>query len=348
MLMQAKQGRLRSEEDGFAALVIAIVLVLVLSLITVGFAELMRKEEKSALDKHLSSQAFYAAEAGINDAAKAINAGFTGNKTDCAPLKSADTCLLIDQAPLSLEYSAIDNVQSKVVLLSSLNKTDPTVAANLDRLHISWEMANNAGGWDFVSDGKHDFTPGASWGYTGVIRITLTPLTNGSISRAELIDKTYTAFLYPTADINKDDPSTTADDYPVYHYADSKGNSGGAIIDGHCNTENAPDYDCNVTIDNLTQNNYLITIRSIYSNSKVRITGHDTDSNYVRFGHSQFLVDSTGKAQDVLRRVQVRIPSTNEYPHTDYGLQSNKSICKQLQLTPTSAETGNATECPLP
>ncbi len=80
-----------SKQDGFASIVIAIIMVIVLSLITVGFAQLMRTEQRSALDKQLSSQAYYAAETGVNDAAKALNAGYAGVKTNCAPLPTSTT-----------------------------------------------------------------------------------------------------------------------------------------------------------------------------------------------------------------------------------------------------------------
>src|SRR5882724_3022558 len=61
-----------SPEAGFAALIIGIILVLILGLLTIGFAQLVRHEQSSALDKQLSSQAYYAAESGVNDAYHAI------------------------------------------------------------------------------------------------------------------------------------------------------------------------------------------------------------------------------------------------------------------------------------
>ena len=55
-------------EEGFASIVIALILIIVLSLLTIGFAQLARREQQTALSKQLANQAQYAAESGINDA----------------------------------------------------------------------------------------------------------------------------------------------------------------------------------------------------------------------------------------------------------------------------------------
>jgi hypothetical protein len=370
MLMKTYGGDEGRDQDGFAALVIAIVLVLVLSLVTVGFATLMRREEKAALDKHLSEQAYYAAEAGINDASKAINLGFNAAKNTCGPLDTVAnpallsqpgiqylsgvnsgqvgsdpnikyTCLLIDPYPKSIDIGSVDNVMSKTYKLFSVNKDDPTAPADLQSLNISWEAAGG-GSSAFVTNAgmvtNHQFTPAANWTYAPVLRVTLTPLASGGISRTDLSQKTYTAFLYP----NSSASATITD-----QYGNGIGTAQGVIVNGNCHG-GQPAYACNVTVDQLTTNYYLITLRSIYGNSQVHITGAGTDGNYVRFKGSQTLVDSTGKAQDVLRRVQVRIPTGNEYPHTDYGIQSTTDICKVLRLTPTDTTSGDSANCPLP
>src|SRR6185312_12285926 len=206
-------------QAGFASLIIAIVLVLVLSLITVGFAQLMRREQKSALDKHLSSEAYYAAESGVNDAAKAINDGYTASKTTCDinqdqpggvvtaqpgsnyllhPVISGSStsgvsypCLLINPLPTTLEYGAVDQVNSKVVYITGIDPTDPsgTTPIPIKSLNISWQDVN--GGQTLAPAGQTTFLPSTgpgSWNSaTGVLRISLTPLVSGFIDRASLV-----------------------------------------------------------------------------------------------------------------------------------------------------------------
>lgn len=145
---------IQQDEQGFAAIIVAVILLLVLSLITVGFAAQMRKEQRAALDNQLSTQAYYAAESGINDAVQALGSGvITTAKQTCPPdpqlpsntVNAAEnvsySCLLIDPAPLSLEYGSIDISQSKVLQITGIDPTDPTetVTRPITRLHISWQ-----------------------------------------------------------------------------------------------------------------------------------------------------------------------------------------------------------------
>src|SRR5690242_15003581 len=125
-----KTQTLRSNQQGFAALIIAFTLVIIVSLITVGFAQLMRNELNQTTNRQLADQAYYAAESGVNDAQQAIVAGhYDQKKTTCAPLAVGDpspgaeflenanvgtnaqwTCLLINPAPGNLEYGDVDTV----------------------------------------------------------------------------------------------------------------------------------------------------------------------------------------------------------------------------------------------
>ena len=63
------------DEHGFASIVIALILIIVLALFTIGFAQLARREQQTALDSQKATQAQYAAESGINNAYKDILSG---------------------------------------------------------------------------------------------------------------------------------------------------------------------------------------------------------------------------------------------------------------------------------
>ncbi len=351
MSMYATKTNLRQSQDGFAALVIALVLILVLSLITVGFAELMRQEERSALDKHLSNQAYYAAETGINDATKAINNGFIGPKSNCAPFNLpftnpgekdlsnatvggdpniAYTCLLIDPAPTTLEYDPITSSKSEAIKITGTDFNYETRTAPIEDLVISWDSGPVPG---FVTAAGHPFETSGNWPYAGVLRIGLTPLI-GSLDRQSLINNTYTAFLYPNNDASGTALPT------IGPYANGTGINSGVILDGNCNNSKSPRA-CSVTITNINvggsnPTDILLDMRSVYANTKVTIIAKDS-AGQLREKNAQTLVDSTGKAQDVLRRVLVRVPSSNSYSHPAGGLETTGNVCKQLQLAPASS-----------
>src|SRR3954464_6641054 len=69
--MRAKNAKLNSEA-GMASFLIVMILMLVITLIVIGFAQVTRRNSREALDRQLSSQAFYAAESGVNVTTNAI------------------------------------------------------------------------------------------------------------------------------------------------------------------------------------------------------------------------------------------------------------------------------------
>jgi hypothetical protein len=369
-------------ESGFASIVIAMVLILVLSLMTVGFAQLMRNEQNSALNKQLSSQAYYAAETGVNDAAKAVNAGFSVAKTTCgyttaqiqalsgtnqtaaeeylasdtigASTNASYPCLLINPTPLQLMFSDIDTNDSKVVELSGLNPATNNLQL-INSLNISWQpdSTNSSSGQPlFVPGNGNNFYPssasgysGTTWPATGVLRISLTPLGSGHINRTDLITSTYVAFLYPNATSSNASTPTTLPTY-LDNITYTNGNaatvtindqSNGPILDGDCSTGNTPMY-CNVQITGLNQANYLLVMNSIYSPNSVTVTAEGPSNTPLDIGNAQTLIDSTGEAQGVLRRIQVRLSDRPNYDIPN-GTEATEGICKQLAVAPNIATT---------
>lgn len=366
--MQERAGHLK--EQGFASIIIAIVLVLILSLITVGFADLMRREQKSALNKHLSNQAYYAAESGINDAAKAINAGYTAAKTTCDTTGVVTTqtgsqylmhpdvgtdssvtysCLLINPRPQTLEFGAITDATAKVLEVSGVDAGG--VARPIGSMVISWQESTPSGASVFANPPSgplplytNDPATSDKWTATiGVLRIGVTPLQSGGINRNFLSKSTAVSYMYPN--------QGTTDSNPGSGYSNSNlfldGNSqplSGTFSRGNC-TNNSKPLKCNVrfTIASNVQANYLLDLRSYYRDSHVSVSAYATDGSQLYIMNAQTIVDSTGRAQDVLRRIQARIPSKNNYDVPPNSLSVVGGICKQLELYPTTG-TNKCTE----
>lgn len=362
--MKGMQAGLKQQESGFAALIIAIVLVLVLSLTTIGFAQLMRNEVRSATDSHLSSQAYYAAESGVNDAVKAINEGYTDTKNTCPAIDPASvtlstdprrfltnsqigngisySCLLIDPQPKTLEYQSVDDAaQTRKFVITGIDPSDSTLQRPVTSIVFGWQ--DHDGGNTFIDDasGDHKLGTKSSWGDTGVLRVSITPLADGRIGRDTLSNATYIAYFYPNRKASAGAAVTSV-------AASATGTNAGIIVDGNCNTGNpsadavrTPRY-CNVEVTGLGQINYLIDVRSIYRTSDLSIAAFN-NATQLRIQNAQTMIDSTGKAQDILRRIQVRVPSKNSYLHSDYATETTDNICKQLELTPNDTSADN---CP--
>jgi Tfp pilus assembly protein PilX len=348
MLMKTRQ--IRKNEQGFASLLIGITLVIVLSLLTLGFAELMRNEQNQVTSRQLSSQAFYAAESGINDAARALGDGYATNKTTCPPLSVTPTspvadkdlsdpnvdgtnsqwsCLLIDTSPKSLDYSSIGTDSPTTFLV----KGDTGGIVNVK---ISWQDTSSATtAFRSVSGNSTGaFPTQAAWdtpsNVTGMLRLALTGIpAGGGVTRASLISNTFNAFLYPA--------DSTVSGSNIIPFTTTQ-SANGSIVDGHCSTTNTPRY-CSVTITNIPASNayLLFDLRSVYGATNVDISANGGTVGLVG---AQSLVDSTGRALNVLKRIQVRIPSKDTYNAPDYAIESADSICKQLLVIPGATTDG--------
>lgn len=379
-----------SREDGFAAIIIAIVLVIVLSLITVGFAALMRKEQRAALDRQLSNAAYYAAESGVNDAAAAVRAGFTTSKTQCGPYTAAQvatlpssenqaaatkylmnagvdngsntsySCLIISPNPSTLEYSSVEPNEATTAVLTGSDASGTDTVVNT--LIFSWQDANSGKTFGPYNNSgvigcpaynaSNPFPSVPCWknngsAITGILRVNLTPV-SGNFSRRSLELSNYTAFLYPRAGSQTTIPNGTYTgaapaSVPYGSYAGHAGTNSGDIVYGACNLNSTPRY-CAAAVTGLNQTTYLLHLSSVYASTQVTVTPYNcvgSTCTRIYLKGAQTLIDSTGKAQDVLRRIQVRLPARNSYDYPEFGLATGGPICKLLTSYPPNLATGN-------
>jgi hypothetical protein len=237
MLMLRIQKNHKLDQRGFASIVIALVLILVVALLTVGFAQLARREQQNSLNKQLASQATYAAESGINDAYKDMTtadpatgiayinkdndtdgkqcltptSSSYGSKTLAAHANAANpnvdqahgvlyTCLLVDVDPPNLTF---DNVPS-----GSGEHATFSTDATLNTMTIQWGSASQNGAnsaanhFPGVLNPGSEFVPQASW--RNAAGDPLAPVVAFSITplspntnRTALINNTYNVYLYP-------------------------------------------------------------------------------------------------------------------------------------------------------
>ncbi len=67
-------------QSGASAIMFAMVFIVVISLIAVGFATLARRDQRAALDKNISQEAHLAAESGVNSVKEYISAKLAANE----------------------------------------------------------------------------------------------------------------------------------------------------------------------------------------------------------------------------------------------------------------------------
>lgn len=327
---------LRANESGLAAITVTLIILAIVTLITVGFATLMRREQRQALDQQLSTQAFYAAESGVNVAREYIDANDPDSLTEvdrCDQTPAAITsksslgnnvsfsCVLLDLSPtqlqsrLSTDSSWVMNIESKT-------------GAEIEKIEISWQSPDSTtfapANW---SDNRL-LLPKNTWGETtSIVRTMLMPKTN---DRTTLINDTFHAFMYPSASnaatVNWSVPAGTP-----------SASAQGRFLFGNCDSNKAPYY-CKVNLTNLSADShsaYTLRLKAIYNSALVSVRAYDASGNVLELKNGQAKIDATGKAADVVRRIQVNVPlAGNNFPYPEYAVETFSTMCKRFFTWP--------------
>jgi hypothetical protein len=401
----------RTKQQGIVSIMVVSILIVLLSLVTIGFSRLMNRETRQALDKQLGLQSYYAAESGVNDAITYLNkVKASGNDFSAAAItKCSDdkakglnqnlsgepnpnaqySCVLIDPEPDAVEYH-IKAGQSKVFSFDQ---------ERLTSLLVSWQNSEEKVTDNYRPTGRTDFPSISNWnnvkgnsGATGVLRISIYPVMirsgapNVPARTDWLDDKALTAkysrtfFLYPDKAANAASSIT-----PVDYYENN-----GAIITGQCDDSHTtiehadfpgpPEstvFHCNSILNclpdtyhgpNGTQSldptppytpplaclghgpgneyraeHYIVKITSLYATTDVQLrSAQSVGLIPVSLRGAQAVIDSTGKGNDVVRRVSARVSLTpngsgevgSDLKSPETALRTAESVCKRIrQLT---------------
>jgi Tfp pilus assembly protein PilX len=327
--------RLGLNEKGLVSILVTVVLMLIMTIITLSFSQVIRREQRQALDRQLSTQAFYAAESGVNAARSVIGKILPAtppDKTECgiagAPGEYLDltgevdtatettySCLLISPAPQTLAYDLSPSLPAKVFPINVDSASNP-----IDSLQIQWTPDSGGGTYAACTNSSNpvELYPAAAWGCQyGLVRMDLSPV-DGPISRDSLLKETFTGFFTPTR--NGGVSSTV-----TYNSSNVNGGSAnqGPLVATKCDATN-----CTATITNLSGRKYFARVSIKYRSTQLKISARDSLGNELKLTGAQILIDSTGRASDVLRRIQVRIPLVHDGLQGDFAIQSTDSMCK--------------------
>lgn len=328
----AKKENIIKNQNGIASMVIVILIMTLLSLIVVSMTKNANREQRQALDRQLNSQAFYAAESGVNDAKEyyfANAATADTQKNNCNGISGAAvndqfpsatsivgadnnryTCVLYDSDPDDLEFIAKTD-ESKVMPIAAKNNKQ------IRSLTFTWSK-EDVSAPDFSGcPTNNDFPPSLTDCDAGVLRIELIDVL--AVDRNNILDNNFLSFVSPG-------PSAS----PSTEFSQGLGNQQGVIWKGKC--ENGQ---CTVTINNINNRpRLMLHARSIYFSNNIKISGIDVDGDRVEFKDAQLMVDSTGRAADVLKRIRVRIPLSNPKIYPEFALQTTDDICKRIRVLP--------------
>jgi Tfp pilus assembly protein PilX len=308
---------MRLNERGIISILATMSLMIVVSLVVLGFAQVARREQRLSQDNQLSSQAYYAAESGINRKLKEIQdaGGVVTADNNCSEPDAvigdpeagvSYTCVTVDPTPSEIN-GTLSNEEAKMFKIDT--------AAALPGIKITWKVSDTNKALSGCQAGAGDiFTPSGNWNCPfGVLRYDLTAVpSTGTFTGATLQDNTQTAFVAPLR-------------------AGGVGSTNFAVSQGERYFTQCDANECTFTINNLPPaREYYFNARLMYAaTSQIVIAA----TNGAEFVDSQVRIDATGKAQDVLRRVAVFKSLSGKSGGLEAAMIVGDGPCKQQYLT---------------
>jgi hypothetical protein len=262
----------RHDQSGLVSIIVVTVIIVILSLVTIGFTKIMSRELSQSLDRELASQANYAAESGLNDAKAYIKDAIANHQDPSSPPGQCTnvnahpnffvtdgsvsghyggpastvryTCIIIDTQPPEVTTS-IPVGQSKVF------KVVPNPGIN--SMYFGWQNSQYAGTpatplplpgtpaalAAHLLPKESAFTGTCAANCTGMIRVTIYPIdqsltTNPQNSDAINANLANRSHTYFMYSNNSGAPATAASiGATMTSYA-----ANGTFINGNCNGAN--------------------------------------------------------------------------------------------------------------
>lgn len=360
MIMVTRKNSL--DQKGAASMIVVIFMSIILTVLTIGFVRIALDEQRQATDDDLSSRAYYAAESGLEDAKRAVGDYTDGTITSLAALNgdvceppvgynsllseefgASYTCQLIDFTPATYRAEFTAPNQTRQIDINPVD-ADGDPVSNLRTIVIKWHINDTQGndgdgllGVDTTlkSESDNSLPTLTSWSHPALFEIGTYAYTNGNISSSTIDSERNLAF--PT---DKSSPTT----YTA---------GGGAAVDGTLQDASCDEavlsgeYACEIRINLSGPPNKVLRLTNWYATTTAEISLLNASGDPVFFEGAQVLVDVTGKAGEVFRRVEAVIDVNPPSILPNFAIQSATDICKNFSITdnPSDFVAADNTSC---
>lgn len=318
-------------DRGAVALITTIVISILLSIVIIGVMIVMISELRQSNDNEQSIRAYYAAEAGVEDAIiKAIAS--PGVDQDCSnPSKSKN--LSLDAASPGKVGWSCQQITFAGQPSGSLSEADKAVQIDLEGSNSFSSMTLE---WDTGAVKNNTVVPNPLPSTTGWNRPAAVEMTIVDYPKS-------TAFT--AANINIRNYLVLPGNVPVA-VAPIGGPVSSNPLRGRCIGTGT--YHCKITFGGFIGRAYMLRLRTRYIGTDYKLTfwtsGSGTGS-VVNVPDGTATIDVTGKAGDVYRRVIYKIPfNKGAAVGLDYVLFSDQNVCKDLSIIGGAIQPGSA--CP--
>lgn len=373
----------QTDQQGAVSLFVVVFATLLITVVTVGFIQLMLRDQQQATSTDLSQSAYDSALAGVEDAKRlllldqACRNGTAASTVNCTAIAAALTplpgesqtaCNTLSQAGIVAETNgetiiqqstgdnALNQAYTCVKIGVNTNDYKGSVDVNqsdiiplrgvgeFDSIELSWfsrdDVASETNEIGFPTTGADISLPpeGSEWPNNNppLLRTQLMQmgggftLTDFDDSQPDNRSNANTLFLYPSA------TGLTTKDFAL----DARRSPSNAPQKIQCNDSFLEgEYACTVTITlprpidgNTANRNAYLRLTGLYNgahyNVKLKNGGQD-----VQFSGVQPLVDSTGRANDLFRRVEARVELIGDFTYPEAAIDMTGDLCKNFVVT---------------
>lgn len=377
-----EQNMRRNRQAGGVSLFVVIFATLLITVVTLSFIQLMLKDQQQATANDLSQSAYDSAQAGVEDAKRALlmqqaceqgsgsptcaaltavmatqscdmvqraltatstketQVQQSGSLTDSA-LDQAYTCVKIDRLTDDYLYNDLRDGSSIVVPLAG--------TAPFNSVKVSWfRQANSSGAPARPTFGTSLPRVGQQWKANMPPLVRAQFMQTGSSFTLDDFDgsasgsNANTLFLFPS----------TVGGNPSFALDGRRSSSAEPYRVACVSSFTASDYLCSATItlpDAVggaagVHQNALLRLTSLYNTADYKIELYN-GSTRVQFNGVQPKVDSTGRANDMFRRVETRLQMGGDVLYPSAAVDVEGDLCKNFAVTNQPSGYDNTTTC---
>lgn len=367
--MKTAKHKAINKQQGAVSFFIVIFTALLLTTITISFAQLMMRDQQQTTYSDLSESAYDSAMAGVEDAKRALLMQqdcigsdtescdivsdaigaeqcdtlariFGGNASDETEIRQHEGDRRLEQAYTCVKITPntgdyLGTIESaNTATLIPLRGTD-----SFDRVVVSWSLSKGGGTIDLPESESRELprneTSSAAWPDTRPALLRAQFINGGggfNLTNLNSSGRSNTLFLYPSR-AGSNDLSFTLDTR-----REGAPNMPQLVVCGDARQEvESGTYACEVELDIGSvipggQQAAFLNLAAFYRPTDYRIELRMGDRP-VQFAGVQPQVDSTGRANDLFRRVISRVELGNTFSYPVAALETSGNLCKNFSIT---------------
>lgn len=350
MLMLNKNTK---SESGAVAMITVIFFAIVATVLVAGLVRLVVNEQRLSTDDDLTARAFFAAESGIEDGKRALSKYIKGeisetqlNSSDCESADIGTNNELLTDESFATEYSCqvidldLDEFQAQMAPWETIDIPLRAKAGDFDTVEIQWHVFGD----DDNSDGDYSrktnraLQTKEAWNsapnnFPSMLKTHFYAAPKSGTFTASDTEN-YVGFPIPR---NTGSSSVTL--------SQIKGSSSAPYrpLDTPCidpSGATAGEYVCKISITGFSNSkDYGLKLSNLYRSSHIQIKLLK-GGNPVVMTDAQAIIESTGQAGDIFRRIEARVSLSNDKSIVlpDYAIITAGDICKRFVITDDVSE----------